>query len=51
VHIGTTVEMQPDFAMEGQTKIDRYALRAKSPLPPMPFIIRQPPTCVELTWP
>lgn len=38
-HIGTILEMLPLLASDSVTKIDRYALRAKSPEPPIPFII------------
>ena len=44
-------EILPPFAVEGVMKIDTYALRAKSPEPPMPFWIREPITWVELTLP
>ncbi|MNO10002.1 hypothetical protein D3C81_2335880 [compost metagenome] len=49
--IGTTLEMLPPLAMDFVTNTARCALRAKSPEPPMPFIIFVPPTWVELTLP
>jgi hypothetical protein len=39
--------MAPFFAVEGVIKIDRYAFRAKSPLPPMPLTMLVPCRCVE----
>ncbi|MCY1466861.1 hypothetical protein D9M71_853470 [compost metagenome] len=42
--IGTTLEIAPPLAIDLVTKIARCALRAKSPEPPMPFIIRVPQT-------
>ncbi len=44
-------EIAPRLAVEGVTKIDRKALRAKSPEPPIPFWIREPITWVEFTLP
>ncbi|CFO09949.1 Uncharacterised protein [Bordetella pertussis] len=49
--MGTTLEISPFLAMDLVTKMDRCALRTKSPEPPMPFIIWVPPTWVELTLP
>ncbi len=40
--IGTTEEIAPPLATDFATKIDRKALRAKSPEPPIPFIISVP---------
>ena len=48
---GTIVEILPPFCVDGHEKIDRYALRVKSPEPPMPFIICRPITWVEFTLP
>ena len=48
---GTTEEMSPPFAIDLVTKIAKCALRAKSPEPPIPFIILVPQTCVEFTLP
>jgi hypothetical protein len=36
---GTMVEIFAALGRGGQVKTDRYALRVKSPEPPMPFII------------
>ncbi len=44
-------EMAPSLAVEGDMKIERKALRAKSPEPPMPFMMRVPMTWVEFTLP
>ena len=41
----------PPLAVDGQVKIERYALRVKSPDPPMPFISFRPITCVLFTLP
>ena len=41
----------PPLAVEGQVKMERKALRAKSPDPPMPFIMLRPRTWVLLTLP
>ena len=49
--IGTMLEIWPPFAVDGVRNIEIYALRAKSPEPPMPFWIREPMMCVELTLP
>ena len=49
--LGTIDEIAPFFAVDGLRNIDRYPLRAKSPDPPMPFMILVPITCVELTFP
>ena len=49
--IGTMVLILPPLAVEGQVKIERKALRAKSPEPPMPFIMFRPRTWVLLTLP
>ncbi|MNP72234.1 hypothetical protein D3C76_1687410 [compost metagenome] len=49
--IGTTLEIAPPLAIDLVTNTARWALRAKSPEPPMPFIIRVPHTWVELTLP
>ena len=48
---GTMVLILPPLAVDGHVNIDRYALRVKSPEPPMPFIIFRPITCVLLTLP
>ena len=48
---GTMQEMSPSLASEPVEKIVRPALRAKSPLPPIPFMIRLPMTWVEFTFP
>ena len=48
---GTMVRILPPLAVDGQVKIERYALRVKSPEPPMPFIIWRPITCVLFTLP
>ena len=39
-----TEEMSPPFAIDLVTKIAKWALRAKSPEPPIPFIILVPHT-------
>jgi hypothetical protein len=39
------------LATEGAMKNEMKALRAKSPEPPIRFMIRDPMTCVELTLP
>jgi len=44
-------EMLPPLALDGVMKIDRKALRAKSPEPPIPFMIAVPMMWVELTLP
>ncbi|MNV59759.1 hypothetical protein D3C71_1522030 [compost metagenome] len=49
--IGTIAEMLPFLAVDGLRNADRNPLRAKSPEPPMPFMIRVPITWVELTLP
>ncbi|MNF10865.1 hypothetical protein D3C80_2119410 [compost metagenome] len=49
--IGTTLEIAPPLAIDLVTNTARWALRAKSPEPPMPFIILVPQTWVELTLP
>ena len=49
--MGTMELMQPPFAVEGHEKIEMYALRVKSPEPPMPFIIFVPQMWVEFTLP
>ena len=49
--IGTTLEIAPALAAALVTNTDRWALRAKSPEPPMPFIMWVPPTWVEFTLP
>ena len=49
--IGTIEEIVPPLAVLGERKIDRKPLRAKSPEPPMPFMIRLPMMWVELTLP
>ena len=49
--IGTTLEIAPFLAIDLVTNIAKWALRAKSPEPPIPFIIRVPHTCVEFTLP
>jgi hypothetical protein len=41
---GTMVLIFPPLAVEGQVKKERKALRAKSPEPPMPFIMFRPIT-------
>ena len=43
--------MRPSFVTDGHEKIEMYALRVKSPEPPMPFIILVPSTWVEFTHP
>src|ERR1022692_664695 len=45
------VEIFPAFSVGGELKIEMYALRVKSPDPPMPFIRFRPITWVELTFP
>ena len=42
---------RPPWQSTGVTKIEMYALRAKSPDPPIPFWMREPITCVEFTLP
>jgi hypothetical protein len=49
--MGTMHEIMPPLASEGVMKIDKYALRAKSPEPPMPFMMDEPMMWVELTLP
>ncbi len=49
--IGTKQEMLPCLAVDGVTKQEMYALRVKSPEPPMPFCIFEPMTWVEFTLP
>ena len=49
--MGTMQEMVPPLALEGVMKIEMKALRAKSPEPPMPFMIEVPMMWVELTLP
>ena len=44
-------EMSPSFAVDAHVKMEMYALRSKSPEPPMPFIIFVPEMCVELALP
>ena len=41
----------PPFAVDGQVKMERNAFRAKSPEPPMPFIMLRPSTWVLFTLP
>ena len=48
--MGTMFEITPPFVTEGQEKMERYALRVKSPEPPMPFMIEEPQTCEEFTF-
>ena len=48
---GVIAEIVPFFAVDGLRNADRKPLRAKSPEPPMPFMIRVPMTWVELTFP
>src|ERR1700722_10984738 len=49
--IGTIAEIAPSLAVEGDRKKLQNPLRAKSPLPPMPFMIALPMTWVEFTLP
>ena len=49
--IGTIAEMAPSLAVEGDRKKLQNPLRAKSPLPPMPFMIALPMMWVEFTLP
>ena len=49
--IGTIAEIAPFLAVEGDRKKLKNPLRAKSPLPPMPFMIALPMMWVELTLP
>ena len=44
-------EIFPPLAVDGVTKMEMKALRAKSPEPPMPFWMRYPMMWVELTLP
>ena len=44
-------EGAPPLLALGQEKMEMKALRVKSPLPPIPFIMRVPSTWVELTLP
>ena len=44
-------EIVPFFAVDGVVNTESAALRAKSPEPPSPLTIWQPPMCVELTLP
>jgi len=48
---GTMVLIFPPLAVEGQVKMERKALRAKSPEPPIPFIMFRPITWVLFTLP
>lgn len=48
---GTIELIRPPLAVDGQVKMLMYALRSKSPLPPIPFIIFVPLMCVELALP
>ena len=43
--------MAPSLAVEGDRKKLQNPLRAKSPLPPMPFMIALPMMWVEFTLP
>ena len=49
--MGTIFEILPSLVIDGQEKMEIYALRVKSPEPPIPFIIRVPVTWVELMLP
>ena len=49
--IGTTAETAMPLAVLRAIKIGEYALRAKSPDPPIPFIIIVPFKCVLLADP
>ena len=49
--MGTMVLILPPFAVDGQVNIERKAFRAKSPEPPMPFIMSSTSTWVLLTLP
>ena len=44
-------EIAPFLALDGVMKIEMKALRAKSPEPPIPFMIEVPMMCVEFTLP
>ena len=48
---GTIAEMAPSLASDGVMNDEMKPLRVKSPEPPMPFMIREPETFVELTLP
>ena len=48
---GTIAEMAPSLATDGEMNVEAKALRVKSPEPPMPFMMREPPTWVELMLP
>ena len=49
--IGTMHEIAPPLAVDGERNIKMNALRAKSPEPPMPFMMLEPMRWVELTLP
>lgn len=49
--MSTVREIAPFFAVDDVTKSETKALRAKFPEPPIPFSIRDPKMCVELTLP
>ena len=49
--MGTMPEMLPRFAVLGDMKTEREPFRAKSPEPPIPFMILLPAMWVELTLP
>ena len=49
--IGTIDEMLPCLAVDVLRNTDKKPLRAKSPEPPMPFMIELPITWVELMLP
>ena len=44
-------EIFPPFLIEGIMKTEMKALRAKSPDPPIPFMMREPIRWVELMLP
>ena len=49
--MGTMQDIKPSFAVDSVAKMLMRALRAKSPLPPMPLSILLPIWCVEFTLP
>lgn len=48
---GTTAEIAPSFATDGEMNVEAKAFRVKSPEPPIPFMSRVPLTWVELMLP